>query len=98
MLSHYVLIRRDLSAGLRLAFAVHAAGESVQNRVPGGSRAVVLAVADEGALRVYDEALERAGVEHTTIVEDGVAYAIGLTPTEDVASIRRLTSALPLAG
>ena len=98
VLSHYVLIRRDLPAGIQLAYVVHAAGESTQNRVPTGTRAVVLSVADEGALQVYAQALERAGVEHMTIVEDGQAYAIGVTPAEDTASIRRLTSALPLAG
>ncbi len=97
MLSHYVLIRRDLPAGIQLAYVVHAAGESVKGPVPSGSRAVVLAVPDEGALQVYAQALERAGVQHTTIVEDETLYSIGLEPTAETDQIQRILSALPLA-
>ena len=98
MLSHYVIVRRDLPAGIRLAYTVHAVGESVTGKVPAGTRAIVLAVEDEGGLRVYAHALDRAGVEHTMIVEDGQAFSIGVRPLEDITSIRRLTSGLPLAG
>jgi len=96
MLSHYVLIRRDLRPGLQLAYTTHAAGESVSGPVPSGARAIVLGVSDEGTLRVYDQALR--GIEHTMIVEDGEAFSIGITPTAEIERVRRVLSALPLAG
>jgi hypothetical protein len=97
MLSHYIIIRRDLSPGLRLAYAVHAAGESVAETVPEGTRAVVLAVRDEGSLDVYDRLLSDSSVAHKVIREDGQALAIGIEPTAELDSIRRLLSSLPLA-
>lgn len=98
MLSHYILIRRDLAPGLQLAYCVHASGESVSRRVPAGTRAVVLGVPDEGALKVYGDALVHDEIEHTPIVENGELFSIGLAPSADTGRIQRLLSSLPLAG
>lgn len=98
MLTHVVIVRRDLSAGIQLAYAVHAAGESPHEPVPSGTRAVVLAAQDEGHLRVLCGALESSGVPHTAIEEDGELYSVGLQPGECEGDARRITSSLPLAG
>lgn len=98
MMSHYVIVRRDLPPGVQLAYAVHAAGESTPARVPAGTRAVVLAVPDAPALEGWAEILARSELEHTAIREDGELFAIGLAPADNLADIRRITSALPLAG
>ncbi len=98
MLSHVVIVRRDLPVGVQLAYAVHAAGESPREAVPSGTRAVVLAAKDEGHLRVLCGALESSGVPHTAIEEDGELYSVGLEPQECAGGARRITSSLPLAG
>lgn len=98
MLSHYVIVRRDLPPGVQLAYAVHAAGESTPERVPEGTRAVVLAVPDAEGLESCAEQIASAEVDHTIVREDGEAFAIGFPPASDLSRIRQLTSALPLAG
>ena len=98
MLTHVVIVRRDLSPGVQLAYAVHAAGESPREPVPTGTRAVVLAATDEGHLRVLCGALKASGVPHTAIEEDGELYSVGLEPSECEGDARRLTRSLPLAG
>lgn len=82
-LSHYVIVRGDLSPGLQLAYAVHAAGESVSERVPAGTRAVVLASENEGALRELASNLVEAGAPHHVVIEAGELFSIGMVPTCD---------------
>jgi hypothetical protein len=98
VLSHVVIVRRDLSPGVQLAYAVHAAGESPRETVPAGTRAVVLAAEDEGHLRVICGSLEASGVAHTPIEEDGQLFSVGLQPQECEGDARRITRSLPLAG
>jgi hypothetical protein len=91
-------VRGDLPTGLKVANAVHAAGES-SDRVPKGTIAVALEVGSEIELRGLSHRLTLAGIAHVTIVESeglyaGQAMAIGIEPTEDRLSVRRLTSHL----
>lgn len=97
MLSHVCVVRSDLSPGIRVAYLVHAAGESVRDPVPSGTRAVVLAARNEQHLRNVAEQLERFHVDHETIWEDGELFSVGVAPTEDLSQVRRVTSSLPLA-
>lgn len=97
MLSHYIIVRGDLSPGEQLAYVVHAAGESISNRVPTGTRAVVLGVPKAQDLEELSASLDTAKLEHTLIREDGVAYSLGIAPRSD-GRIRRVTSDLKLAG
>jgi len=79
-LSHYVVVRDDLSPGLQLAYAVHAAGESVCERVPAGTRAVVLGCKDEASLRELASHLVATATSHEVIIEHDEAYSIGVCP------------------
>ncbi len=97
-LRHIVIIRDDLPVGTRLAYTVHASGESVASRVPGGTRAIFLAARDEGHLRELAAALERESIEHTAIVEDGQMYSIGIKPMQLTSSVEGVTRPLELAG
>ncbi len=98
MLTHVVIVRGDLPAGIQLAYAVHAAGESPREPVPSGTRAIVLAAKDEGHLRVLCGAFRASGVPHTAIEEEGERYSVGLEPQECEGDARTLTRSLPLAG
>jgi hypothetical protein len=100
---HYVILRGDLPEGVRLAMAVHAAGESAMRPLPDGTYAYALEVPDETELRRRSDRLRSAGVPHVLIEEPdapyhGQAMAIGCIPTPDRERIRRVTSDLPLAG
>ncbi len=101
-LCHYVIARVDLPLGAAAAQIVHAAGESVAGPVPAGTFAVVLGVADEGALQALAARLVAAAVPHSIIVETdgnwaGQMMAIGVTPGPRSA-LRRHFSSLPLYG
>ena len=97
-LYHYVIVREDIPVGMQLAQATHAAGES-SGRVPCGTHAVVLGIRGEPQLRAVHERAVASGVPCVLIEEvDGSAMAIGFEPTRDRTVLRRLTSALPLAG
>lgn len=84
MLTHYVIVRKDLPKGVIAAQLVHAAGESM---TPGHHYAVVLAVADEYALLDIELALCTEGIEHVSVREpdaphNGALMAIGVKPCE----------------
>lgn len=95
-MSHYCIVRADLSHGLRAANLIHAAGESSPGELPEHTRAVALEARDEEHLLVLEEELRAAQVEHTPIREDGELLAIGLRPTQDLSRVRKVTSSLPL--
>lgn len=99
-LCHYVIVRADLPRGVQSAQIVHAAGESIDTRVPEGTHAVVLTAADERRLVQLADALRTAGVEFTAIFEpdppfDGALMALGVAPRRK-EELRRHLSALPL--
>lgn len=79
---------------------VHATGESLEERHPEGTYAVVLTVPDELALTLLAERLEAAGVALARIHEDDAPYsgalmALGLRPARREV-LRRHLSTLPL--
>jgi hypothetical protein len=85
-----------------VAQTVHAAGESAMGgNYPGVIHAVALAVSDEAELEKLEEGLALAGIPHKAVREpdepwNGQLMAIGIEPTKDRSSIRRLTSRMPL--
>lgn len=92
MLTHYIIVRRDLPLGVVTAMVTHAAGESAvlyQDEYDGRfreCRAVVLESANEADLLKAEAKLQRHGVQYVGIVESGEIYkdqlmAIGLVPT-----------------
>lgn len=97
---HYVIVRNDLPHGVQVAQTVHAAGESAGGPLPDGTIAVALSAPSEAAIRKLAQDFARQAIAHRLIVEDagpwaGQAMAIGVTPTCDRKTIRRLTSRLP---
>jgi len=81
------------------ASITHAAGESVEEPVPSGTSAVVLAVADEEGLRRLSEAL--GAIPHKVVRESDPPYtgqlmAIGVEPVADRKHVRRWLSSIPL--
>lgn len=101
-LHHYVLVRDDLPRGVALAQTIHAAGESGDGPLPSGTFAYALAVKDEEELHEYAGKLWDAEIPHKVIVETdgpyaGQAMTIGLFPTRDKSSIRKILGGLPLA-
>lgn len=102
MLYHYVVVRKDLPAGMVAAQCVHAAGESCKG-VPVGTYAVVLAVENELELMHVAYQLSEAGIEHTLIREPDPPYnnsamAIGLAPTFDRKEVKPVLGKLKLYG
>lgn len=80
---------------------VHAAGESVATPLPDGTIAVALYVPTENTLREIAAALGERSLTHKLIVETegphaGAAMAIGVQPTTDRESVRKVLSKLPL--
>lgn len=99
-LVHYVIVRGDLPTGLKVANAVHAAGES-SDRVPAGTIAVALQAQDADHLDALAEELDELDISHAVVVEGegdfaGQPMAIGLEPLDDRARARRVLSSLPL--
>jgi hypothetical protein len=99
-LTHYCIVRRDISPGLQAANLIHAAGESSPGNLPKGTFAVAITIADERELRLLADRLEAAGIALTRIVESDGAHAgqlmaIGLTPC-DRDKVRRYLSSYPL--
>jgi hypothetical protein len=79
----------------------HAAGESSPGALPSGTRAIVLAVADEPSLARLEERLRLADVAHVAIREPdapwcGALMAIGLVPVRERAPVRRALGRMPL--
>lgn len=80
---HYVVVRSDLPIGTMAAMVLHAAGET--GPAPEHTRAVVLAVHSEFALRAVSALLPEARLGRGLIVETegeyvGQMMAIGLPP------------------
>lgn len=96
-LVHYVIVRADLPHGSQVAQTIHAAGESTPERVPENTVAVALHAQNQEHLLALRETLKTANIKHVLISEcDGEPMAIGIEPTTDRASIRKVTSSLPL--
>jgi malonyl CoA-acyl carrier protein transacylase len=98
-LTHYVIVRSDLSVGLMVANTVHAAGESAG--VPPGTYAVALATADQAHLEDVKAKLSKLGIPFSEIIESegphaGELMALGVKPLEDRSTIRKAVSSLPL--
>jgi hypothetical protein len=101
-LTHYCVVRRDLSPGLQAANLIHATGESSPGCLPKGTYAVALTAAGETELRDLHARLSAACIPHATIIETdgehaGQLMAIGAAPG-DRARLRRYFSSLPLVG
>ncbi|MBL4849738.1 MAG: hypothetical protein JKY65_29770 [Planctomycetes bacterium] len=94
-------MRDDLPLGVLAAQLVHAAGESAPGDLLAGTRAVVLAVSDEGGLLRVAERLEERRISHVCIREPdapwhGQAMAIGLAPLWNRRPARRVLGRLRL--
>lgn len=96
-LVHYCIVRADLPHGSQVAQIIHAAGESTPTRVPENTVAVALHARNQTHLLEIRETLQKAGISHVLISEcDGEPMSIGIEPTRDRSSIRKVTSSLPL--
>lgn len=97
-MSHYCVVRDDLSFGLMCAYLIHAAGESSDGNIPTGTRAVALCVENEHALRELETELQAAKIKHTAVWEDDELFSIGLAPVGEgeLQEIRRVTGGLSL--
>lgn len=93
ILTHYVIVRRDLPIGILAAMVCHAAGESgamyehLHNERFRGATAVVLEVANENGLLKVIRRLNKHQILHIVVREsdppyDGQWMAIGLVPVE----------------
>jgi hypothetical protein len=93
MLTHYIVVRKDLPVGVMCAMVTHAAGESgalYQDRYDGrfrGATAVVLEVEDQAGLEKVVGKLFNAGLPYVTVYERGGPYdgqfmAVGVVPIE----------------
>lgn len=96
----YAVIREDLPHGVQLAQVGHAVQEAL-GHLP--TVMVVLAVADEAALRRVVGEIALADLAHAAVVEDagpfaGQLVAVGLRPTLDRKTIKEVLGGLPLAG
>lgn len=96
-LCHYAIVRGDLTIGQQFAQMIHAVGESSPYRIPKNTVAVGLRCKDQPELLELHSKLEAASIPHVLICEcDGEPMSIGIEPTRDRKSIKRLTSHLPL--
>jgi len=95
---HYVIVRSDLTHGQQVAQAVHAVGESHGGLVhPAGTVAVALSATDKKHLLEIYATIVAADIKCVLIIEcDGEPMAIGVCPTRDRKSIRKVTSTLKL--
>ena len=107
MLTHFVIVRRDLPLGKMAAMVTHAAGESgarYDDPERGGfqgCRAVVLEARDEVDLIMAQKQLQRNSIEDVSVYESDPPYsgqlmAIGLVPVEstEVEGVTRSYSTL----
>ncbi len=96
-LVHHVIVRSDIPIGNQVAQVAHAAGESASPKPAPGTIAVALHARDEDHLLSISAALDRAGIPHVHVIEDdGRLMAIGVNPTRDRVSVRKVLSSLPL--
>lgn len=88
MLTHYIIVRRDLSLGVLAAMVTHAAGESAvfyqdpENGRFRDARAVVLEVKGEWDLIKTERLLQDNNIQYISVVDAGKFMAIGLVPVE----------------
>jgi hypothetical protein len=95
--AHYVIVRADLSHGSQVAQVIHAAGESTPSRCKPGTIAVALHARDQAHLAEVGDALDRAGIRNHRVLEcDGELMSIGVEPTSDRKTVRKVLSQLPL--
>jgi hypothetical protein len=99
--THYCIIRRDLPLGDFAAQLIHAAGESAGGDLPNNTFAVALAARDEAHLEFIEAKLRRLSIPHTAIREPdfpwcGALMAIGLAPTADRSTTKKVTKGLQL--
>lgn len=99
--THYCIIRRDLPLGDFAAQLIHAAGESAGGDLPNNTNAVALAAKDEAHLEFIEAKLRRFSIPHTAIREpdapwNGALMAIGLAPTADRSTTKKVTKGLRL--
>ncbi len=91
MLTHYIIVRRDLPLGVLAAMVTHAAGESAhlyEDPYDGrfrGATAVVLEAKNEAHLKDYIDYVKGQGLLYTVVTESGGPYhgqdmAIGVCP------------------
>ena len=93
--THYVIVRDDLSRGVLAAQVTHAAGESSPGNLSSGTYAVVLSAKSAEELLEIRQRLKAANVSHVLIEEEGEPMAIGVQP--DLRNnLRRYFSSLPL--
>lgn len=104
-LIHYILVRGDVPAGVQLAQAVHAAGESAEPKPVPGTIAVVLAAQDEDDLARLGRKLMMSGFDCHKVHEPSAPYrgalmAIGLYPIPQTQrdNLKPIIGHLPLAG
>jgi hypothetical protein len=95
-----VIVRADLPKGLQAAQIVHATGDSVLEKHPEGTYAIVLTTPDEGALSALADRLEAARVAFVRVYEpdlpwNGSLMALGIQPARK-EGLRRHFSSLPL--
>lgn len=80
---------------------MHAAGESVQEKLPPNTFAVALAAKSEEHLGFLEDKLRRLSIPHVAIREPDAPWnnalmAIGILPVADRAQLKKVTSGLPL--
>lgn len=101
MLTHYIIVRRDLPLGVIAAMVCHAAGESAvlyQDPYDGrfrGATAVVLEAKDERWLNDYAEYLRQHDIQNVEVHESGGPFngqfmAIGIVPCDREKIAKRL--------
>lgn len=98
--TQYVVVRRDLPAGVIATWVAHAAGEGSE-RHPPGTYVVILQVGDEAELMATSKRLVAGEVGHTVMREtagtyEGQALSIGLELISDRSRVKRCLSHLPL--
>lgn len=90
MLSHYIIVRRDLPIGIMCAMVAHAAGESAAwntSLITESTRAIILQAKNEDHLEKIRGYLIGENIPHVRIVESTGPYAhqlmsIGIVPVE----------------
>lgn len=103
VLYHYGIVRADLPTITQTVQLYHAAGESSPGKLPKGTFARVLQVADEAALKAIGWELFRAGVKIAMVFEpdepwNGQLMAIGVEPvlggTLEYSRVRKILQPL----
>ena len=103
-ITHYCIVRTDVSFGVQMAMLLHAAGESFGKDPPKCRNdgvpiyAVALAAKNEAELLLLEDKLLRKAIPHVAFREpdrNNELMAIGIVPMER-GRVRNLLSSLPL--